>query len=150
MKQTPLRRRTELKRGTKGPGRTTPLKAPHSAPKRSKGISPASTGQRAKVRDQSCVVCGRDRFDAPIHPMHLWPRGRGGCDDPLCVLAGCATCHQGYDVEGLDLLRVVTTNWPQYKPEFDHATTHAGPVEVLERLANAKTQWSDFDPLRSA
>lgn len=109
-RDTPLRRRAELKR----------------AP-----FSPASPAQRAKVRGQRCVHCGRPATD----PMHVWKRGRGGCDDPLCVVPGCRRCHRAFDRGELDLLGDLVK---RYKPEIAHALMHADPVSLLARLTGCE------------
>lgn len=108
----PIKRSEPLKRKTK--------------PKR-RAISPASPAQRAKIKDQPCVVCGA----RATTPMHLWPRGKGGCDDPLCVLPACWACHRDYDTMKLDLLPHIVK---RHLAEIAHAHLHAPPVAVLERL----------------
>jgi hypothetical protein len=119
-----LERRTPLERSG-GPQRTVPP-ARTQRPKRA-AISPASPAQRAKIKGKSCVVCG-----APATtPMHLWPRGKGGCDDPLCVLPACWACHRDYDTMKLDLLPHIVR---RHLAEIAHAHLHAPPVAVLERL----------------
>jgi hypothetical protein len=122
---TPLERHTSLER-TSGPTRTAPL-ARKTTPKR-QAISPASPGQRAKTHGKPCVVCG-----APATtPMHLWPRGQGGCDDPLCVLPACWRCHRNYDTGELELLPHIVK---QFRAEIAHAQLHTDPVSLLARLA---------------
>jgi hypothetical protein len=121
---TGLERHTPLQRSN-GPKRTGPP-ARTQRPKRA-AISPASPAQRAKIKGKSCVVCG-----APATtPMHLWPRGKGGCDDPLCVLPACWACHRAYDTMKLDLLPHIVK---RHLAEIAHAHLHAPPVAVLERL----------------
>ena len=138
MKRTPLERRTELKR-------TNGLKRTASAPKR-RAISPASPAQREKVKAHgSCIVCAREpEWDGvPLDPAHLWPRGRGGCDSAFCVVPLCRFCHNQFDDGILDLLSVLNSDWEQWRHHVQHALCHARPVELLERLAGARTQWSD-------
>lgn len=72
-------------------------------------ISPAHPKQRAKVRDERCIYCGKDREQEKIDPAHLWDRSRGGCDDPLCVVPLCRSCHRRYDEKVLDILPVLIT-----------------------------------------
>lgn len=134
------RSRTDLTKRPAEPGSSSTLR--RTAPKHGRRqISPASTEQREKVASEACVVCARDRYDVRIDPAHLWPRGRGGCDHHLCVLPLCAEHHRAYDDGKLDMLTLVVTDWPRYKPEFDHATSHADPVSVMQRLAGAKLSW---------
>jgi hypothetical protein len=135
-RSTPLRRSTPLQR-TGPPERRTllargselareqPLKR-NSKPKR-RPISPASPAQRAKVKDRPCVVCG-----APATtPMHLWPRGKGGCDDPLCVLPACWLCHRLYDTKRIELLPHIVK---RHRAEIAHTQLHTDPVSLLARL----------------
>lgn len=120
---------------------------PRSLSRRAKPISEASKEQRAAVAGQPCIHCGREASAyVLIDPAHIWKRGRGGCDDELCVVPLCRTfdggCHALFDEGALDLLAVLVTDWPRWKLWFDHATGHATPVEVIERLAGERTQWS--------
>jgi hypothetical protein len=116
---TPLNRTAPIERGE-------PLKR-KTKPKR-RAISPASPAQRAKIKDQLCVVCS-----APgTTPMHLWPRGKGGCDDPLCVLPACLDCHRLYDAIKLDLLPHIVEH---HLAEIAHAQLHTDPVSLLARLS---------------
>jgi hypothetical protein len=115
---TPLTRTAAIKRGE-------PIKR-KTKPKR-RAISPASPAQRAKTKDQLCVVCGARAST----PMHLWPRGKGGCDDPLCVLPACWDCHHLYDAKKLDLLRHIVKH---HRAEIAHAQLHTDPVSLLARL----------------
>lgn len=127
-RSSPLERKRELKRNV------TPLKRT-SPPKRSLGISPASKAQRAKVRDAACVVCGRDRSEARIDAAHLWPRGRGGGDCPLCVVPLCAEHHGSFDDGALSLLEHLE---PRYRAEVAHAVEHGGLIAVLQRLTGER------------
>jgi hypothetical protein len=131
---TPLERAGGLQRSTPlnrsaGMQRSSAL-ARKTAPKRH-AISPASPAQREKIKDKQCVVCGA----AVTTPMHLWPRGKGGCDDPLCVLPACWACHRAYDTNKLDLLPHIVKH---HLAEIAHAHLHAPPVAVLERLTASK------------
>jgi hypothetical protein len=119
-----LERQTPLQRTGK-PQRRTPLTR-KVTPKRSP-ISPASPAQRAKIKDKLCIVCGKPAST----PMHLWPRGQGGCDDPLCVLPACWECHRAYDQQQIELLGHIVKH---YRAEIAHAHLHANPIELLERL----------------
>jgi hypothetical protein len=115
-RHTPLGRGSEL-------ARQQPLTR-KTKPKRH-AISPASPAQRAKIKGKECVVCS-----APATtPMHLWPRGNGGCD-PLCVLPACWACHRAYDTKKLNLLAHIVTH---YRAEIAHAQLHTDPISLLAR-----------------
>lgn len=137
---TGLERRTPLER-TGGPQRSAPL-ARKTAPKRA-ALSPASPAQREKIKDQACVVCG-----APATaPMHLWPRGKGGCDDPLCVLPACWLCHRTYDTKRLALLPHIVK---RHRAEIAHAQLHTDPVSLLARLTASEVVLRSLIPHPSA
>jgi hypothetical protein len=112
-------------------------------------ISPASPAQRAAVAGQACINCGAEASEyVAIDPAHLWPRGRGGCDDALCVLPLCRRyggrgCHRLFDDGELELLRIVIRDYGRWRAHLQHALEHCTPVELVERLAAARTQWSD-------
>jgi len=137
---TGLERRASLQR-TGGPQRTA---APaRTKPARRAAISPASPAQREKIKGRPCVVCG-----APATtPMHLWPRGRGGCDDALCVLPACWLCHRAYDTKELELLRHIVK---RYRAEIAHAQLHTDPVSLLARLAASEVLLRTLIPRSSA
>lgn len=124
---------------------------PKLKPPKRKPISPASRAQRAAVGDQTCLGCGREGAEwLAIDPAHVVPRGRGGCDSELCVVPLCRTfagdgCHRLYDEGKLDLLRVVAepAGWERWRPHVQHALEHCGLVELVERLAGARTQWTE-------
>lgn len=99
-----------------------------------RGISTASTAQRAKVRDQPCAQCGR----RPCDPAHLWPRGRGGCDHPDCVIGLCRLCHRAFDERRLDLLPIIAMN--EYAAERSHMAAHADLLSCVERLTGRRLQ----------
>ena len=73
--------RKSLDRGSTFASRGDGLKRTPS-PARPRAISPASAEQREAVRWRSCLVCAR----TPVDPMHVVPRGMGGCSDALCVV----------------------------------------------------------------
>lgn len=126
MKRAPLNRRQKwLERRAPLPRRRYAL-ARRTALKR-RPISPASPAQRAKVKGELCVHCKHLACD----PMHLCPRGRGGCDDPLCVVPGCRHCHRRFDAGKLDLLPDLVG---RFKAEIAHAQLHMDPISLLERL----------------
>ena len=118
-------------------------------PRQQRAISEASPAQRAKVvAFPFCLACGRGQSSfVSIDPAHVIKRSLGGCDDPACVIPLCRTfgggCHGRFDEGELDLLKRISGRWPAELIEYQHALTHALPVEVIERLAGARTQWSD-------
>lgn len=127
MRPSPLRRVTPLELE-----RSAPLSPPdhplaRRTPLKQRAISPASPAQRAKVKGARCVHCPRPARD----PMHLCPRGKGGCDDPLCVVPGCRRCHRLFDEGELDLLGDLVR---RFKPELAHALLHLTPIALVERL----------------
>lgn len=120
-----------------------------------KGFS-ASKAQRDKVRLLPCVGCGHgdDGFgfqeETGVDPAHLWPRGKGGCDHPDCVLPLCRTCHRLFDQGELDLLpRLAGTEaWAkeQAHPILAHGVS---PVELVRRLSGGSYEFvkrSDLQP----
>lgn len=111
--------------------------------KRSGGISPASAAQREKVRDARCIVTGKDRHEATIHPAHLWDRGRGGCDDPLCVIPLAAEIHRPYDEKKFDLLPHLILH--NCFAEMAHVIEdhRVSPTLLLERLTG--TRWTPVE-----
>ena len=135
-RSAPSQRKKPLQRSSP-PERRTPLErsanlvrkqrlARKAKPKR-RTISPASPNQKAKIKGQPCVVCGKPATT----PMHLWSRGKGGCDDPLCVLPACWHCHRAYDTGKLELLPHIVKH---HRAEIAHAQLHTDPVSLLERL----------------
>ncbi len=114
MKRTPLTR-------------TTPLRATRARPRR-RPVSPASPAQRATVKDQPCLVCGR----GPCQPAHVIPRAQGGCDDPSCVVALCPRDHRAYDEGRLDLLPYLPLSVQA------HAVGHVGLARALRRTTNQR------------
>jgi hypothetical protein len=126
---TALLKRTALKRSAKPLTRTQELV--RRTPLKRAPFSPASPAQRAKIKGQRCVHCGRPATD----PMHLWPRGKGGCDDPQCVVPGCRSCHRLFDAGALDVLADLVRD---FKPEIAHAQLHTDPVSLLARLTGCE------------
>jgi hypothetical protein len=101
--------------------------------------------QREKVRGLPCVGCGKGASEyRAIDPAHLWPKGMGGCDDPLCVIPLCRDigggCHRLFDLGELDLLPKLIAR--KYFPELAHATTahELGPLSLLERTTGITWQ----------
>jgi hypothetical protein len=137
-RHTPLRRTSELRRtglldSTEKPKQRKPLK-------RSKGISPASSEQRAKIAVHPfCVGCGREQTEyLAIDPAHLCDRSLGGCDDPDCVVGLCRDfvgngCHREYDEHRLDLVPRLEPGW---RKEAAHAVLHLGLAGAYMRLSN--------------
>lgn len=99
------------------PLRRTPLK--RSAPKkRSRGVSPASPAQRAKVKDAVSLMSAR----GPCDPTHVWDRSLGGCDHPDCVIPLTRAEHRLYDDHKLDILAAMVAGG--YVAELQHALGH--------------------------
>jgi hypothetical protein len=115
------------------------------------GFTPASPAQRAKAAaERFCWGCGRERSDwLVLDPAHFCSRAKGGCDHADCVVVLCRAgdgsgCHRSWDDGDLDLLRVCSRDYERrWAAECSHAATHLTPVQVVERLAGARTQWSD-------
>jgi hypothetical protein len=115
-----------------------------SSLKRGKGFG-ASPAQRSKVAGEVCVGCGREGTEdgsVVIDPAHLWPRSKGGCDDPDCVLGLCRVvgdgsgCHRLFDEGKLDLLERLTGK-ETFATELAHPIlAHGvGLVELVRRLS---------------
>lgn len=96
-------------------------------------ISPASPEQREAVRDRLCVHCG-----APggCDPAHLTSRAQGGCDDPLCVVALCRTCHRDFDEGNIDLSPILAL--PEFAAERSHMASHLSLPQCLHRLSGVR------------
>jgi hypothetical protein len=116
---------------------------------RRKSISPASPAQRAYVREVGfCMACGAEQSDyVRLTFAHWWPRGRGGCDSKLCGSVLCCRpggtgCHDRQERGELDLLALIVEEWDDCRERFQHALEHARPVELLEKLAGARIEWS--------
>ena len=124
MRRTPLRRRAPLRRAAKPLRRRTPLERGPAAA--------ASRAQRDAVRGAPCIVCGTR---ARVDPAHLVPRGLGGCDDALCVVALCREHHRAYDRGRLDLVPFLE---PRFRAQAAHAVWHLGLVGVLRRLSGRR------------
>ena len=104
-----------------------------ATPKRSRGVSPASSAQREKVREEWCVACGR--FLGECDPAHLIDRSllTEGQDDPRAVVALCRTDHRDYDEGRLDLLPF----WQRFAVELGFAVERFGP-RALRRISNTR------------
>jgi hypothetical protein len=103
----------------------------------------ASDAQRAKVAGMPCVGCGKVASAyVTIDPAHVWPRGKGGCDSPDCVLPACrlvATgegCHRLFDEGKLDLLpRLADSEAWQVEQAHPILVHGVSPVELVRRLS---------------
>ena len=124
-----MRRSTPLRRG-RPLDRRTPLK--RKTPLERKPFAPASAAQRAKVAGRRCLVCNAS---ARIDPAHLVPRSLGGCDDALCVVALCRSCHRRYDRGELDLVAYLE---PAHRAEAAHAVAHMGLAGALRRISGKR------------
>ena len=73
---------------------------------------------RAKVEDEgecrSCGVLDGERYFgniglvvARLEAAHLWPRSRGGLQEPDGIVPLCGECHRLFDSHRLDLLSVL-------------------------------------------
>lgn len=118
--------------------------------KQGKGFQ-ASKAQRDKVRLMPCLGCGHgDDFpdETGVDPAHLWPRGKGGCNHPDCVVPLCRTCHRAFDQGELDLLErfAGTEAWAveQAHPILKHGVS---VVELVRRLAGNRQElkWVERD-----
>jgi len=94
----------------------------------------ASPAQRAKVAGMASIHSGQ----GPCDPAHLWPRGRGGCDSPLCVVPLTRAEHDAFDRGGLDILGDLINHgcWD----ELAHmALVHqVDPLSMLHRLTGER------------
>lgn len=94
-----------------------------------RSFTPASREQRAKAQS-GCRIHGGACGNAD--PMHVTPRGRGGCDDPLCVIPACREVHRLYDADRFDVTPFLTHD------EAAHAVGHLGLFGALRRLTNRR------------
>lgn len=126
MKQTPLKRRTPLRS-------STTLKRSVSKRQR-KPISPASPEQRAKVQARGSIVSGHE----PCDPAHLWPRGLGGCDSPLCVIPLTRAEHRAFDDGQLDVLPYLIAHgcWAELAHMVE--AHHVDPIALLHRVTGER------------
>jgi hypothetical protein len=62
--------------------------------KQGRGFATAPA-QREKVKGLVCVGCGQEASEwTVIDPAHLWPKGKGGCNHPDCVIPLCRHSHE--------------------------------------------------------
>lgn len=87
-------------------------------------------------------------ISAAVDPAHLWPRGKGGCDDPLCVVPLERRYHRLFDEGKLDLLPALING--AYWPEIAHVIEahQVSPTQLLERLTGEK--WIPRSELEAA
>ncbi len=136
-REAPIRRVSE-RRAPKARRRGSTLR-------RGKGFA-ASPAQREKVRGLPCIFCGREESEYLANdPMHIWPRGKGGCDHELCVVPGCREangegCHRLFDEGKLDILPALIDRG--YQAEMAHPIAEHGvsPTLLLERLTGQRWQ----------
>lgn len=100
----------------------------------------ASPAQQKKANTQPCIVTQQEAIEgATVDPAHLWPRGRGGCDDPLCTLPLRRDVHRAFDDGDFDLLPYLA----DHSAEVLHALGHAledggGLLALLHRLTGER------------
>jgi len=99
-----------------------------------KGFTPASKMQREKVIGRPSIVSGL----GPCDPAHLWPRAKGGCDSPFCVVPLIRPEHRAFDDGHLDLLpHLISAGcWD----EIAHMVQehHVDPLSLLHRLTGER------------
>lgn len=134
--------------GRNSTGSTQPRR--RSTLRRTKSFA-ASPAQRKKVQGEVCVGCGKEASEdgsLVIDPAHLWPRGKGGCDKPDCVLGLCrfvydgSGCHRLFDEGRLDLLERLTGK-ETFQAELAHPITEhgVGLVELVRRLSGSSYEF---------
>ena len=98
----------------------------------------ASPEQQARVRDEGCLICGRDRHEAQIHAAHVYPRRLASCTCADGVVALCSEHHRAYDEDKLDLLPALITHGRRL--EIVHAfLEHDAPlIDVLDCVTGEK------------
>lgn len=99
------------------------------------GISPASKAQRDKVRHAVSIYSGQPGCD----PAHIWPRGKGGCDHPDCVVPLTRTEHNAFDAGRLDLLATLVARKCWAEMAHPIACHEVSPLMLLRRLTGQ--QW---------
>lgn len=121
----------------------------NSMPAGGKGFA-ASDAQRAKVKGMPCVNCGKVEIPnvLAIDPAHVWPKGKGGCDSPDCVLPVCRViatgegCHRLFDEGKLELVERLADSeaWQveQAHPILVHGVS---PVELVRRLSGGSYEF---------
>lgn len=143
-RRTPLRAKTELSRSTPLTRGAGPQRK--SAPKRSRGISPATRAQRAAVEGRACVVCAAH----PCHPAHLIDRSLAPSagDDVLAVVPLCPVHHWEYDDGPLDLLPYLEVGGA-WREQISWAVQTVGLMSALKRITKRR-EWRPVEDAREA
>jgi hypothetical protein len=113
MKQTPLKRKSAMKRG--------------------RGFA-ASPAQQRKAQEEPCIVTAYHAAQSyVVDPAHLCAKAQGGCDDPLCVVPLWRPTHRQFDDGEFDLLPYLVKH---RVPELQHALGHydGDLIGLLNRL----------------
>lgn len=90
----------------------------------------ASKAQQDKVRHELSIVSRQPGCD----PAHVWPRGRGGCDHPDCVIPLTRAEHDAFDAGRLSVLETMVARgmWAELAhPILCHKVS---PLTLVERL----------------
>lgn len=132
MKQTELKRKTELKSDPEKTRAFAARSQRNSTPKR-RAVSPATPAQRERVKDRGCLVCG----DRPVDPTHLIDRSLCPAvgDDPRIVIPLCRAHHREYDEGNLSVLEHLE---PTHREELGFAVWAFGLISTLERTTNQR------------
>jgi hypothetical protein len=145
VKRTPLKRGKPLER--RAPLRRTGFGLRGDSPRRSKPMKrgngfAASTAQRVKVRELSCVVCADP--NEKCDPAHLIPRTATsvGQEDPLAVVPLCRAHHREFDEGLLSLLEYLE---PRYRLEVAFAVERVGLITALRRITNSRWTCEGFE-----
>lgn len=135
-----LQRKTPLRRGS-------PLKAGTTSPRR-RAISPATPAQRARVKDQACIVYDPAFCSCagPIQPAHLIDRSLAPAagDHPLAVVPLCARHHGLYDDHKLDLSPYLE---PMWRESIAWAVEAVGLFSALKRITGC--DWVPGNPMEA-
>lgn len=117
----------------RSPIQRTPLKRSESKRQR-KPISPASPEQREKAGTRGSIISGQ----TPCDPAHLWPRGMGGCDSPLCVIPLTRAEHRAFDDGKFDVLPYLIAHgcWAEMAHMIE--AHHVDPIAMLQRLTGER------------
>lgn len=124
----PVEKPEPRKKGPKGLART-PIERKPSRLKRTP-LGHASPEQKRKVERQGARFTNlrtEAAFDFTVDPMHVTPRGIGGCDHEDCVIGAPRSLHNKYDRGELDILPFLTLD------EQAHAVKHLGILGALKR-----------------
>lgn len=108
------------------------------------GFTPASVAQRAKVKGRGSIVSA----ERPCDPAHLWPRSRGGCDHPDCVVALTRAEHRAFDDGQLDLLPYLIAQGAWLEMAHMIGAHRADPISMLQRLTGERwaPEMNDTEP----